>query len=111
MTELFVFFMVHLQQFIHVLSGVAQSRHLMLSAELAFGFEPVVEEVGSCFDDFEILKRDVVRALGLVVGVDLLQFLVKKVGKAVQTVGIYGNVLLHSGFHLPEEAERHIQKH
>ena len=32
----------------------------MLSAELAFGFEPVVEEVGSCLDDFEMLKRYIV---------------------------------------------------
>lgn len=64
---------VHLEQFVNIFPVVRQSRHLVLSAELALGFQPVVEEVRACLDDFESLERDVVVALGLVVGVDGLE--------------------------------------
>ena len=55
----------------------------MLSAELALGLQPVVEEVWACLDDFESLERDVVVALGLVVGVDGLEVLVEDVGEGL----------------------------
>ena len=57
---------------------VTQTWHFVLSSQLATQFHPVVEEVGSGFDDLQRLQRDVLIALRLVVAVDLLQALVEE---------------------------------
>ena len=59
-----------------MLPRVGKSRDFVLSAEFAALFQPVVEKAVAGFDDFEMLQSDVVRALGFVVAVQGLQFLV-----------------------------------
>ena len=50
----------------------------MLSTQLSSQFQPVVEEIMTGLDDLQVLERDVLIALGLVVAVDLLQTLVEQ---------------------------------
>ena len=69
-------FLVHPQQLLDVLALVGEAGDFVLSAEFPAHFHPVVEEAGARHHDFEPLQRDVVRALGFVVAVELLQFFV-----------------------------------
>ena len=78
---------VHLQHLINDVSVVGQSWHLVLSAELALRFEPVVEQPIPCHHHLEVLQGDVVETLCLIVGVDLLQTLVEHVGKMFYRIG------------------------
>lgn len=58
---------VHLQHLINDVSVVGQSWHLVLSAELALRFEPVVEQALPCHHHLEVLQGDVVETLCLIV--------------------------------------------
>ena len=58
----------------------------MLSAQLSSQFQPVVEEIMTGLDDLQVLERDVLLALGLIIAVDLLQTLVKHGSKLLKVV-------------------------
>ena len=58
---------VHCHQLFDVVAAVAQTGNLVLSAELAFALEPVVEQVFACRNYFERLQGDVLVALCFVV--------------------------------------------
>ena len=64
---------VHFYEFFDVLSAVAETWYLVLSAKLALCFQPFVEESRFCRDDFEWLEGYVFEALCLVVRVDGLE--------------------------------------
>ena len=75
-----------------MLATIAQSWHFVLSAQLALGLQPVVEQVLAGRDNLQLLQGDVLVALGLVVAVDLLQFLVQQDGKLCQIVWCLGEL-------------------
>lgn len=60
-----------------MLACVAQSRHLMLSAEFAAALEPRVEESRTRLDYLKRLQGDVLKPLRLVVGVYLLELVIE----------------------------------
>ena len=64
-----------------MLPGVAQSRHLVLSAQFSPLLQPVVEQSFAGFHNLKSLQGDILETLGLVVGVYLLQMLVEQCGK------------------------------
>ena len=72
--------MIQAEHLFDILARVAQAGNLVLSAQLAFLVEPVVEEARACHDDFQRLQGQVVLTFGLVVGVDLLQRVVQNAG-------------------------------
>ena len=53
----------------------------MLTAQFAFQLEPVIKQIGTSYNDFKVLQRDILVALGFVVAVDFLQMLVQQVSK------------------------------
>ena len=67
---------VHHEHLINVLAAVAQAWNLMLSAQLALAFQPFIEESRLGLHNLQMLKGNVVEALGLVIAVDFLQLLV-----------------------------------
>ena len=85
-------FAVHLHEFVDILSGVAEARYLVLSAEFSFAFEPFVEESWTCHDDLKRLQRDVLVALSFIVGVDGLQRAVEDGGELIYGARHLGEV-------------------
>ena len=83
---------VQLQHFFDVVAVVAQARHFVLAAELAFLLEPVVEQAGAGGDDFEGLQGDVLGALGFVVGVESLERVVQHLGEVRHAIGHLGEL-------------------
>ena len=53
-------------------TAVTQSRHFVLTSQLAFHLQPVIEESLSSLNDFQMLQGDVLIAFGLVVAIQLL---------------------------------------
>ena len=81
--------LIHLQQLLNILTAVSQSRHLMLSAQFAFAFQPIVKQALSCLNHFQLLQRDVLMSFRLVVAVKLLQTEVECLGKGIpQAIGV-----------------------
>ena len=80
-------FIVQAEHFFDILARIAQAGNLVLAAQLAFLVEPVVEEARACHDDFQRLQGQVILALGLVVGVDLLQRVIQNASELVEVVG------------------------
>ena len=64
---------IHGKKFLYILTRVAKTRNLVLTAQFAFALEPFIEESWFGNDDFERLKGDVLMALGFIVGVDGLK--------------------------------------
>ena len=81
--------LVHLQQLLHVFSGITKAWHLVLSAQFLFGFEPIVKEILTCLDHFQVLQGNVVRPLGLIVRIYLLELLVKQSGKMIHAIRVF----------------------
>ena len=66
------FILVHLEEFVDVLSGVGEAWHLMLSAKFALALEPIVEKSRAGLDDLQAYHIDALEALCLVVAVEFL---------------------------------------
>ena len=64
---------IHGKKFLYILTRVAKTGNLVLTAQFAFALEPFIEESWFGNDDFERLKGDVLMALGFIVGVDGLK--------------------------------------
>mgnify|MGYP003409867731 CR=1 FL=1 len=60
-------------ELVNVLARIAETRNLVLSSQLAFSLEPLVEETWLGNNDFKRLEGDVLMALCLIVGIDGLQ--------------------------------------
>ena len=82
--------LVHHQHFVEILAAVAETRNLMLATQLALALEPIVEDSRSCLYYFQMLERNVVESLSLIVAVDFLQFPVEQAGKLVQAFRFLG---------------------
>ncbi len=67
--------LVHHEHLIDVLAAVAQARNLMLSTQLALALQPFIEESRLGLNYLQVLKGDIVEALGLIIAVDFLQLL------------------------------------
>ena len=76
--HIYLFLLIHLQHFVDILAAVAESWYLMLSAKFTFRLQPVVEKIGAGLHNLQMLKRDILVALGFVVAVYLLQLVVEK---------------------------------
>ena len=75
-----------------MLALIRQARNLVLTTQLTLHLQPVVEEILAGHDHLQVLQRDVVRALGLVVAVQLLQFLVQYLLKLTDVLRCTGKL-------------------
>ena len=76
--------MVKGQNLVYVSARIAEAWYLMLSAQFAFIFQPVIEYSFPGRNDFQGLQSDVFVSFGFIVGIDFLKFSVQNPGKITQ---------------------------
>ena len=81
----------HLRQdFFDEIAVIRQTRHFVLTAQLAFGAQPIVECTIGHYLDAEGQHGEVAEALGFVVGVDALQVEVEQACEGLKISGFFG---------------------
>ena len=81
---LFAFVVNELQHLVDDVAVIIESRHFVLSAQFSFLFQPVVEQIRTCRDDFQFLQSNILVAFGFIVGIDFLQSLVQCMTEMLQ---------------------------
>ena len=72
------------------MAAIAETRDLMLPAQLALAFQPVIKQVLACNDNFKLLHGLVLKPLSLIVGIDMLQRIVKLFRKLLHRSRFFG---------------------
>ena len=61
-----------MEQLLHRITRVTQTRYLMLSAQLATQLQPIIEKSLTCLNDFQMLQSNILIAFSLVIAIDFL---------------------------------------